>query len=69
MTLNPALIRNVLRYLSGALVAKGLIGAETGTALAADPVVIEAITVAAGLMLGSVTEAVYALAKRMGWPT
>lgn len=69
MTVNPAIARNVLRYLSGALVAKGLIGADTGTALAVDPVIIEAVTVAAGVMLGSVTEAIYAMAKKMGWPT
>lgn len=69
MTVNPAIVRNVLRYLSGALVAKGLIGADTGTALAVDPVIIEAVTVAAGVMLGSVTEAIYAMAKKMGWPT
>lgn len=69
MTVNPAIVRNVLRYFSGALVAKGLIGADTGTALAVDPVVIEAVTVAAGVMLGSITEAIYAMAKKMGWPT
>lgn len=69
MTVNPVIVRNVLRYLSGALVAKGLIGADTGTALAVDPVIIEAVTVAAGVMLGSVTEAIYAMAKKMGWPT
>ncbi|MFT3689677.1 hypothetical protein [Paenirhodobacter sp.] len=69
MTLNPTIIRNVLRYISGALVAKGLIGADTGTALAVDPVIIETVTVAAGVMLGSVTEVIYAIAKKMGWRT
>lgn len=69
MTLNPAIIRNVLRYTSGALVARGVIGAETGTALATDPVVIEVMLALAGGLLGTGTEFAYALAKRMGWRT
>lgn len=69
MAVNPVIIRNILRYCAGALVARGIIGAETGTALAADPVLIEATSIAAGLALGAATEAIYAVAKRLGWRT
>lgn len=69
LTVNPALVRNGLRYAAGALVAKGMIDANTGAALVADQAVVDALTSLAGLVLGAATEAVYALAKRMGWRT
>ena len=69
MTLNPAIVRNILRYLAGALVARGLLGADTGAALATDPALLEAVTVAAGLVLGTATEIAYAIARHLGWRT
>lgn len=68
-TINPAIVRNLLRYLSGALVAKGVLTSETGAALIADPALAEMLTVALGVVLGGATEAAYALAKRLGWRT
>lgn len=53
--------RIVLRYLSGFLIAKGMLGA--GMDLSADPDLVMIV----GLALGAVAEATYALAKARGW--
>jgi len=57
-------IRIALRYGVGALV-----GYEVGAQLASDPDVIAVTTVLAASVVGAVTEAFYALAKRFGWRT
>ena len=57
--------RIVLRYLVGAAVMYGLIGAETGEYLAVDP----DLTLVIGSVIGAVVEVVYAYAKRKGWAT
>lgn len=57
--------RIALRYLAGALAAYGLIGAETGEYLAADP---DLTLVVAGV-LAAVVEGAYAYAKRRGGAT
>ena len=57
------IIRIILRYGAGALVAKGYLTPTDASALATDP----DILLAAGAILGVVTEVWYALAKRFGW--
>lgn len=57
------LARIALRYASGFLVAKGLLG--MGTDLSADPDLVMLV----GVALGAVAEAGYALAKKLGWRT
>lgn len=59
------LARIIARYLSGALVAYGLIPHEVGNELAVDP----DIALVIGAALTVVTEAVYALARKKGWAT
>lgn len=59
------LARIILRYLVGAAVMYGLIGAETGEYLAVDP----DLTLVIGSIIGAVVEVVYAYAKRKGWAT
>lgn len=69
MSLSPVVIRNVLRYLAGALVAQGIIGADVAASLVADPVLVQASTVAGGIVIGAVAEVTYAFARRLGWRT
>lgn len=57
--------RILLRYLSGILVAYGLIGDETGEYLAVDP----DIALAVAGILAALVEGLYAMAKRKGWGT
>lgn len=59
--------RIVLRYLSGVLIAKGMLDTEFGTQLAADPDAVEILTLAIGAGAGVAAEWWYALARRMGW--
>lgn len=59
------LIRIGLRYLSGYLVAKGILGA--GYDLSADAEVVSIAEVAVGAVIAAGTEGYYALAKRYGW--
>lgn len=62
----PLIIGRILaRYLSGALVAYGLIPHEIGQELAMDP----DVAIAIGAALSIVTEAVYAFARKKGWAT
>ncbi|HEY0213685.1 MAG TPA: hypothetical protein VGC40_08880 [Paenirhodobacter sp.] len=67
--MNPAYIRNILRYVAGALVARGLIGPQTGMAIASDPILAETLSLCVGAVLGLIAEGFYALAKRAGWRT
>lgn len=57
--------RIVLRYIVGAGVMYGLIGAETGEYLVVDP----EITLMLSTGIGVVIEWVYAYAKKKGWAT
>ena len=61
--MTAVLIRIALRYLSGFLIAKGWLGVEYD--LSADPELVLLI----GVAIAAVTEAAYALAKRLGWTT
>ena len=63
------LIRIVLRYLAGALVAKGIFDPDTGAALANDPEVAAYVEMVAGVVIGTATEWWYARAARKGGPT
>lgn len=62
-----AYVRILLRYGSGFLVARGLLGESDGNFLATDPDVAAVVELAAGAALGLVSEAWYGLAKRFGW--
>lgn len=67
--MNAVLIRIVMRYAAGALVAKGLLSADLGSTLAGDPDVMAVLEVGAGLAISAATEGAYWLAKRFGWAT
>lgn len=56
------IIRIILRYAAG-----GIIGAETAEALIADPDVMDMVTTAVAVVVGIVTEFVYAQAVKRGW--
>ncbi len=59
------LVRNILRYLAGILVASGWLSEDAYTGLT-DPAVLTQI---AGAMIGIVSEAWYRYAKKNGKPT
>jgi hypothetical protein len=59
------LARIVARYLSGALVAYGVVPHEVGADLAMDP----DVALVLGAIIGAATEGIYAWAKRQGWAT
>lgn len=61
------LIRILLRYAAGALVAKGLLSPEDGTAFAGDQEIMQLLEVAAGIGIGAATELWYAAARKFGW--
>jgi len=61
------IIRIILRYASGALIAKGLLAPEDGISLTADPEVAQAIQLAIGAGVAAATEFAYYLARRWGW--
>lgn len=65
MTAYAPIARIVLRYVVGAGVMYGLIGAETGENLAIDP----DLTLILSSAIGAAIEGVYAYAKRKGWAT
>jgi hypothetical protein len=60
--------RIILRYLSGALVGWGLLGADDA-ALFASPEVERIAALVVGGALGAVSEAAYAVARKTGAPT
>jgi tetrahydromethanopterin S-methyltransferase subunit E len=63
------IVRIALRYLSGVLVAYGLMGnAEVGVILN-DPELEREIAVAVGALFAAIVEGAYAVAKRLGWST
>lgn len=57
--------RILLRYLAAALVTYGILPHEVGAQIAIDPDLIAL----AGLAIGAVVEAGYALARSRGWAT
>ena len=63
--MTAVITRIILRYLSGALVAYGIIAQEAGVELAVDP----DLTLVIGGLVGAATEFLYAYAKRHGWTT
>lgn len=60
-----AISRIIARYISGALVAYGILNHSEAEYLAVHPDVILLI----GAAIGAATEAVYVMAKKRGWVT
>ena len=56
MSLTAQIIRIVLRYVAGFLVAKGVLDAGTGESLADDAALAVSIELAVGGIIGAVTE-------------
>lgn len=65
--MTPVLTRILLRYASGILVARGLLGADDGSIFASDPDVAALVETGLGLALGAATEGWYYLARKFGW--
>jgi|AntRauTorcE11897_2_1112592.scaffolds.fasta_scaffold38223_2 hypothetical protein len=55
--------RIILRYVSGAMVAYGLVPQDVGAEIAVDPDLLALL----GLALGASTEIAYAFAVKRGW--
>lgn len=67
--LDPAVIRNVLRYGSSALVTYGVISVDTAQAIQSDPVITAHVSAIAGIVIGGATEIAYVMARKLGWRT
>ena len=65
--MSAVMIRIVLRYGAGLLVAMGLLAPETGPAIADDPDIQMLLEVGVGLAAGVLSETWYLLARRLGW--
>ncbi|HEV7306426.1 hypothetical protein [Ensifer sp.] len=65
--MNAAVVRILLRYGAGLLVAKGLLAPEAGVLIAEDPDMQMLLQVGGGLLAGFICEGWYLLARRMGW--
>lgn len=65
--MSAVIIRIVLRYGAGLLIAKGLLAPEAGLDLASDPDVQMLLQVGVGLVAAAVSEGWYVLARRLGW--
>jgi len=63
----PVVARIALRYASGVLVARGLLGADDVSFITTDPDIAQAAQIAIGAALGGMSEAWYFLAHRFGW--
>lgn len=61
--------RILLRYLSGALVAVGLLLPGDALAIATDPEMVSATVAIIGAVVGAATELAYMAARRLGWST
>lgn len=59
--------RIFLRYLSGILIARGLLSESDGAAFGMDPDVLSLVEAGLGLALSAATELWYAAARRFGW--
>lgn len=66
--LTPVIVRIVLRYLSGALVAWGFVAPDVGPEIVADADLQTLLTVGIGAALAVVTEGAYSRARRTGGP-
>jgi len=67
--MNAVIVRIVLRYAAGFLVAKGFASADFGAAISGDPDVMAFGEMALGAIIGAGTEYAYRIAKRLGWAT
>lgn len=65
--MSAVVARILLRYGAGALVAKGLLDAETGAGISSDQDLLALAQVAAGAAIGAGTEIAYWLARKFGW--
>ncbi|OCO98933.1 MULTISPECIES: hypothetical protein [unclassified Ensifer] len=65
--MSAVVVRILLRYGAGLLVAKGVLAPAAGPALAEDPDIQMLLQVGAGLVAGVVCEGWYLLARRLGW--
>lgn len=63
--MSMVIARIVMRYLSGALVAYGILPVDVAEQVAVDPDVVLIV----GTALAVITEGAYAAAKRLGWAT
>jgi hypothetical protein len=63
------IVRILLRYGAGFLVAKGLLSPEDGSTFAVDPDLARFLEMGIGASIGAVTEAYYFFAKKWGWAT
>ncbi len=59
--------RIIIRYLSGIMLARGLLGADDAAYLVGDPDVAAMLEAGIGAALGAGTELWYWAAKRYGW--
>lgn len=66
--MTAVLIRIGLRWLAGGLVTAGWL-APDDVGLLADPELISYLAMGAGVVLGTVAEAWYYVARRFGWST
>lgn len=63
--MSAVIARIALRYLAAALVTAGLLDADLGNQIGADPDILTLL----GLAIGAGVEMAYAAAKRLGWTT
>lgn len=68
-TLTPVIVRIVMRYFSGALVAWGFVAPDTGPEIVADADLQTLLTVIVGIALGLLSELWYRRARATGGPT
>jgi hypothetical protein len=77
MPINPALMRILARYLAGVFIGWGILQADIANDLARDPDILGlmsigvdvAVNVLPGLIIATVTEWFYWLARKFGWRT
>lgn len=65
--MTSVIARIILRYLAGALIAKGFLSPDLGNTIVADPEIETMIQVGLGLVIGGATELFYFFARRFGW--
>lgn len=68
-TITPVIVRIVMRYLSAALVAWGVIAPEAGLELVSDPDLQAVLLIAVGSLVAFVTEYAYSRARATGGAT
>lgn len=61
------IIRIVMRYFAGVLVARGLLGADDATSFSTDPDIQMVLETGAGLAIGAAVEGWHWLARKFGW--